>query len=225
MKKIFYFLTFILIFFNTIDTFAIDECTTSELKRLKELANNVAFKYEYQIREEKLMDSDEYTFKQVYYDVTGLNLNDELIVRLKDDEDLKFTKEDPMIGNFINGETLKIEMIAYTKNLCSGRIILTKTLKLPSLNIYSLKEECQEYPDFKYCKENGELDISELEFQQSLNEYKKEIGNKKDDSKLIDNIDSNNYMMYVYIGSIVLLIVVILFVIIKYNQKKKDSDL
>lgn len=225
MKKIVYLFMILLIFFNVINVLALDECTTSELKRLKELANNVVFKYEYQIRDENLMDSDEYTFKQVYYDVTGFNLSNELIVRLKEDEDVRFTYEEPTIGNFINGETLQIEILAYTKNLCSGRVILTKNIKLPSINVYSLNEECQEYPNFKYCQENGELNISELEFQEALSEYKKELENKKDDDKLVDYKDSRDYTMYVYIGSLILIVGVMLFVIIRYNQKKKDSDL
>lgn len=224
MKKIVYSLAFILVFFNPLNTLALDECTTSELKRLNELANNIEFKYEYEIVDERLTDSDEYTFKQVYYDITGLNLSSELIVRLKGDEEVRFTQEEPTIGRFINGETINIEMIAYTKNLCSGKTILTKTLKLPSLNTYSLKEECLEYKEFKYCQENRIFDISESEFQDALEEYKKELENKKSDNDIIDNEDYHDYMIYIYIG-IGILLVIVIFLVIKFNKKKKDRDL
>lgn len=225
MRRIIYCLAFILIFLNPLSTLALDECTPSELKRLKELASNVSFKYEYEIVDEKITDNDEYTFKQVYYSVTGLNLSDELIIHLKDDHSVRFTKDDPTYGNFINGETLKIEMIAYTKNLCSGKVLLNKTVKLPRINVYSLKEECQEYKKFKYCQENGEFDITEREFQEALDNYKKELDNIDDDNKLNNNSNnfSNNYWIYIYIGMGLLLIIIIFLIINK--KKKKDRDL
>ena len=53
MKKILFSFSLLLICFGCINVSAIEECTTSELNRLKELANNVSFQYEYEIEKEK----------------------------------------------------------------------------------------------------------------------------------------------------------------------------
>ena len=47
MKKIFKYLSLIIIFLITSNVYAIDECSTKEMNRLKELANNVKFTYSY----------------------------------------------------------------------------------------------------------------------------------------------------------------------------------
>lgn len=210
------------------DVFAVESCTTSELKRLKELASNVQFTYQYDIYDAKDTDSDDSSYKEVEYKITAINLNDELVVNVKNSyESRKFTVLNNVIDGFFNGETVNLEIIAYTKNLCAGRVILTKTINLPYYNTFSLNAECLGYPEFKYCKEYGKLSINIDDFYEELENYKKELkeDNKKDN--IVDD-DSNNilddYYLYIFIFTIVLIIVIASWIVIN-TRRKKDSDL
>ena len=78
-------------------------------------------------------------------------------------------------------------------------VLLNKTVKLPRINVYSLKEECQEYKKFKYCQENGEFDITEREFQEALDNYKKELDNIDDDNKLNNNFFIKPIPFFLYL--------------------------
>ena len=89
--------------------------------------------------------------------------HNEVSKKLKEVASKLFNKNNVTIS--ISGDQTTLSLLKET----------VKNIKLPSINVYSLNEECQEYPNFKYCQENGELNISELEFQEALSEYKKEL--------------------------------------------------
>ena len=57
MKKILFSFSLLLIYFCCLNVSAIDACTTSEMTRLRELANNVNFSYQYSVEDE--LESDE----------------------------------------------------------------------------------------------------------------------------------------------------------------------
>ncbi len=225
MRKLKY-LLFLFLFFIFFDVKALNECTTLEMSRLKELASNVEFKYDYRIEQVKLMESDLYSYPEVYYSVTALNLNDDLKVYMESDPDYEFTNLNPTIDGLINGTNIKIKIIAYTSNLCSGKIVLTKNISLPYYNLLSEKEECKTYKDFKYCQEFGRFSITDEEFYHELEEYKKETPNNSEDNssdnkKIYDYFNEYKYYIFGVVGIIFLLIMIL---IIKKN-KKKDRDL
>lgn len=210
------------IFFININVFALEECTNEKLNTLKELAKNVNFSYDYEIIDDKYYETDEYTFKNINYSIKAVNLNDDLKVRLVNDNESVFTKDNPILSDFTNGETVKIEIIAFTLNLCSGEVLLTKTINLPNINIYSIRDECKNYQEFKYCKEIGDFDITDEEFLTELEKYKEEqINNNKDNSN--DKNFVEKYILYIIIGLIIIILITV-FIINKYIKKKKESD-
>lgn len=225
MKKIICLISFLLMMIYIPNVNALDECTSGEMKRLKELASNVEFKYEYDVIDNQMFADDEYIPKTAVYKITSYNLSGELKVRLVDDDrNIYFTNNKPTIDNFLNGEVVKVEISAYTKNLCAGKILRNVSIKLPYFNQYSLKEECIEYKEFKYCQEFGKYNISDSEFYSELENYKKNL-EKGDNGNLgIDNINDIN--PYLIIGILVIFVVLglVVFLIIKYT-KKKESDL
>jgi len=219
MKK--YLLFIMIMFFPFFNVYAEGECTTSELKRLREIASNVSFTYDYEIVEQKYTEYDEYTFKTAFYDITASNFNSEIKIRLKGYNDALFTETEPVMGRFAAGETVQIEIVAYTKNLCSGKVLLTKNIKLPHVNFASFYDECRDYPDFKYCKEFANYDITRDEFLEKLDEYKKENNNIFDDPDVFDFF--LKYQVYIYITGGVLIVGLITLIIILVNKRKKED--
>lgn len=225
MKKILFSFSLLLICFGCINVSAIEECTTSELNRLKELANNVSFQYEYEIENVKFTANDEDTYQEVSYTITAINLPNDVFVNIVNDpENRRFTADNSVISNFFNGERVRLEFIAYTANLCSGNLLLTKTLNLPFFNLYSLRDECLEYPDFEYCSQTGNYNITNADFLEALEEYKNNL-QEEEPNQIIEN-KSFLEKYYIYILIVVLVIIlVIVFLIIKKKRDKNGRDL
>lgn len=206
-------------FFLSSNVSALTECSSSDMKNLAELAKNVSFKYEKEVLDIKLTEDDEDTFKEVYYKITALNLNDSLKVKVKSDEELIFTNENPTINDFFNGERVVIQIYANTPNLCSGNLITTKVVELPFYNIFFEREECKTYPDFKYCKEFGDFSLDEETFLEELDKY------KKSSTKTDDNIKENVKKYGIYASILIILAIIILLVaIFKKNKKVKVKE-
>lgn len=74
MKKILFSFSLLLICFGCINVSAIDACTTSEMARLRELANNVNFSYQYSVE----MNQNQMKRLIGYYKLQVLNLDDDL---------------------------------------------------------------------------------------------------------------------------------------------------
>lgn len=206
-------------FFLSSNVSALTECSSSDMKNLAELAKNVSFKYEKEVLDIKLTEDDEDTFKEVYYKITALNLNDSLKIKVKSDEELIFTNENPTINDFFNGERVVIQIYANTPNLCSGNLITTKVVELPFYNIFSEREECKTYPDFKYCKEFGDFSLDEETFLEELDKYKK--SNIKTDDNIKENV--KKYGIYASI-LIILAIIILLVATFKKNKKVKVKE-
>ena len=172
MKRIFKYLSLIIIFLITSNVYAIDDCSTKEMNRLKELANNVKFTYSYQIEEE----SKEEEFIIVLYKIEVLNLSSDL--RLVYDGKI-VSANDIKNMNFYNKNQI-FELYSYVDNLCTDELIKKVVVDLPTVNSYYYfnKEKCLENPDFKYCQEFLDIkDISYEEIDKLFQEY-----TKKDDN-------------------------------------------
>lgn len=223
MKRIIYLISILCVLVSIPKVNALDECSTSELKRLKELANNTEFKYEYEIVDDGMYDDLEIVSKNALYTITGYNLSGELKYKVVDRGELYFTTNNSVIKNFLNGSTVKIEIRAYTKNLCSGKLIKTVTIKLPYFNPLSLNEECNEYKNFKYCQEFGKFNLNHTEFLDELEKYKNGLDNG---DNLGDDIKDENssYLKYI-VFILVILIILVMIIIFARRKRKKDVDL
>lgn len=222
MKKIIFMISLILFTF-TIDVKAIDECSSSELARLKELAGNVSFTYDYYFNDLDEEDDSLGGAAWFNYKIEAHNLSEDLKVKIKGEETY-FTISEPILDEIGNGITLNVEIYAYTTNLCSGKLLKIETIKLPYFNEYSLREECKEYENFKYCKEFLKLDITDDEFVSEFEKYKEELKNQNQND--LDNdlkMFFNDYGIYIITAIFLVVVAIITFIIVKVM--KKDSDL
>ena len=226
MKKIKY-LFLIYIFFICLNVSALNECTSEEMTRLKELADNVSFQYKANVEDVKLLEEDEYMYKEAYYTIQAFNIDSSLKVHVKD-SDIYFSNQEDDMSGFMNGENVIIEFIAYTKNLCSGKVITTKTINLPYFNLFSLRNECKDYPEFKYCSEYGDYSISEEEFLKELGIYQQNSGNSNNKNKdseksaFIAFLEKYEFEISLTIGIIGFILLTL--IVIKKNLEK-DRDL
>lgn len=209
MKKIFKYLSLIIIFLITSNVYAIDECSTKEMNRLKELANNVKFTYSYQVEEE----SREEEFIIVLYKIEALNLSSDL--RLSYDGKI-VSANDIKNMSFYNRHQV-FELYSYVDNLCTDELIKKVVVDLPTVNSYYYfnKEKCLENPDFKYCQEF--LDIKDISYEKIDKLFQEYI--KKDDNN--SSKKNNNYLLYILIGISVAVIITITLVI-KHRKNKED---
>ena len=223
MKKIKY-LVPILLFCLFINVKAMDECTSGEINRLRELADKVEFKIDYKIIEDeeyKKMGFDDYF--QVLYTINVINSDNDLKIYYRDvnDNDYELLNlENIQNINFYENQKVQFQIYSYTTNLCTNELLKTITLDFPIYNkyFYLNKEKCLKNPDFKYCQEffdNEEKTTEEID--KLLNDY---LNGKTD---LNGEITKSNFNIYLIL-IIVLIFSGLIFVIIK-NNIKKDKDL
>ena len=58
---------------------------------------------------------------------------------------------------------------------CYGEKLSSMYVNLPQFNYYSTNEECQKYPDFKYCQVWLNTSITPTQFQNELTQYQGQI--------------------------------------------------
>ena len=150
------------LFVICMDVKAVDTCSTDELARLKELANNVEIKYEYELVKYDVEDyyieeyGENYNFEPVFK-LKVLNLSDNLKIYFNEDgsDYNKIESQDLETINFFEGNVLKFNIYSYTDTDCTYRNLRNITIKLPFYNKYYYvnKDKCSQYPNFKYCIE------------------------------------------------------------------------
>ena len=224
MKKIKYLLVIVL-FFICRNAYAIDDCSTSEMQRLKELANNVDIKYETKI--EEVMNQSVVEDILVSYSLKIANYNDDLRLYYKlGNEEKKLTTVQELESLiFYEGNNIQIQVYSWTNNLCTNEILRTITLKLPMYSrfYYLHKEECSKYPDFKYCKEF--INSSSLNFDDDIDKVEEAFNNYKKNNNVIsvdDDIKVNSYYL-IGAGALLLMLLVISIIIINIKRRKKND--
>ncbi len=217
MKKIKYVL-FVLIMLFAINVKAENHCDSKELARIKEIAKKVEFDYDYKMEDNKAV-----------FSISAMNLNDDIKVLIVDNyynqNYREFKNEGSNKGtlnNFKEGERVSITISAYVPNWCSGKTVLTKTIKLPYYNYFYSEEKCKGYEDFKYCKQLIDSNITEESFENQLAAYKK-TKEKNEEQKIEEEPSA---MRYIIIGVISLIVAVGAIILIMRNIsriKKKNS--
>ena len=215
MSKLKY-IVLILIVFTFFDVKAAT-CTSDELAKLKELANNIEIKKQVQIRKDNPPIED-----GVYYTIDISNYNHDLLIRYKtygvmheldtsDYSDLLFSE----------GQKVTFYIYAFTLNTCSGNLLRTIDYKFDIYNMYyyNNKEKCDANPEFKYCDEY--LDTSKMNTEDIDKKFDEYLAKNNNNSSNI-KIDSNNLIYYI-IGSVVLVIVIGVVIVVIIRKKKKNS--
>ena len=150
----------IMIMMLGINVKALDACTTEKMNNLKEVASKIEFNYTYEMKE-----TDGYIYPE--FTITATNLNEDLkALIIKDFYTLNYrefvddgTGRGKLTG-FVEGQNVTVTMKAYTVDECSTRTVLVKQVKLPYYNRYYDKEFCLTNPNFKYCSEFTEKEVT-----------------------------------------------------------------
>ena len=211
----------IMIFCVCLNVKAIDQCSTEEMNRLKDLANKVQFKTNYNVHETE-SEGNIYG-ATASYNIELVNNNEDFKYYYSSSSIQKREINLNQISNitFSDGEVVTFYIYSYTTNLCTDELLRTETIKFPIYNSYYYinKDKCSEYPDFKYCREFMDIgNISYSEIDKEFEEYTK--GDVK--NKVLDFVQKN---IYYVIGGGVILIAGIIYLITFIKRKKGLSDL
>ena len=217
INKLLFIFIFVFINFITLNVYAIEECSTSKMERLKELAQNISFKTSYEV------DDVDNEFKSIHtsYSVQIMNFNEDLSIHYTSflDSEEKIVKSDTTtISNLDAGDKITFKIYSYTTDLCTDEILKTVTLDLPKLNSYYYfnQEKCDKNPEFKYCTKFMDTDL--IDFDAADEEFEEYL--KPSISKVFDN-PNNKVFLYIGISVGVLVIGTVVFLIIK--KRKKDD--
>ncbi len=216
MKRIKYVILIILLLL-TMNVKAADDCDSKEFARLKNLAKKIEFDYEYKLVNDKAV-----------FSINAVNLNPELRVLIIDDyyndkyqEFRDNSSHTATLNNFEAGSKVIVTIKGFVPNWCSGKTVLTKTVKLPYYNYFYDEEKCSGHEDFKYCKLLIEKNITQKEFDKQYEDYLKKNEKPTEPGKEETKI---NWDLYLLIGGGVLIIIIIVsYVAIVKRRIKKNS--
>lgn len=174
------YLLFVLLMFFTINVKAEDKCERKELNRLRELARKVEFDYDY-----KMIDDI------AVFSLKAVNLNSDLKVMIVEDfymDKYKEFKDNDThmasIDGFTSGDKVAVTIIGYVPNMCSGEILLTKTIKIPYYNYFYNNDNCEGNEDFKYCKLLVDTNLSQKTFDNQYTAYLMEKNTVKENNEI-----------------------------------------
>ena len=207
----------IVLFFITTNVFAINDCTNDEMKRLRELANNVKITYDYKIDFESLEDETII----VFYNIKINNLPSDLQIYFQsiDDDELRvYSKEELESLEFAGSSKEKFYLYSYTNNLCTDELIKRIDVNFKPINPYYYfnKEKCLDNKDFKYCQEFMSIDdMSFAEIDALLN---------KENKTNFDKTQNSKYFILIISVLVIIVVTIIVIKIIVTKKRKKKED-
>lgn len=177
------------------------ECSYQRLAELSRLASNVQVTYTY--------DGSGFTIYMT-------NLTDDLYSIDNYGDIISGGAERTF--NYYSG-TISFDIFSNDSS-CYGEKLLTKSITLPTINVESFRDECKQFPNFKYCQLWGDFSVSNEQFISELNSYKQELDDKKnseiDEQFVVWNIIletiKNNIFMLIFFGVIIMLTIIYLYV-------------
>ena len=108
-----------------------------------------------------------------YFGVTATNVSKDVLIKFngstyepQKDNDTIFIE-----SRIEGGMTYEFNLYAGYDTDCSEEFLYTKKLKIPRYNIFSEKDECIEYEEFKLCNKWYQGVITEDQFNLELEEY------------------------------------------------------
>ena len=214
MRKINIFMSLFL-FMMCLNVNAEGVCSSDELNRLKELANNVEIVKDLQVDDSRY-DENNKNISDItpYYSVKLTNLTNELLVMYSVNNGNRVLANEQEIKNYIffEGDKLTFYIYSSTNNSCNNKILKSIVVKFDKYNVYYYlnKDKCNNNLDFKYCKEYMDIDGKSYE----------EI-NKLFDEYLEKNKPSvNNNKLYYIIGGTVVFVAVVIGLVYKYKKNQ-----
>ena len=197
-------------------------CTTKNLNNMKNEAYSVNLTYDF------ITDENNNHYFEIY--ISGLTQN--LEARYENIfVSYDASNEKQLVATNDNGNvTLNIDIYGARGSACDGHKVLTRSVTLPKYNVYSEKEECIEYEEFRLCNKWCKEEIpNEAYFYDELNKYLDSISKEpsKPDENLKTNIFEkliNFYIDNIYISVPITIIFVIAlgFIIVRRIIRKKN---
>lgn len=216
--KWYLFIIFIFAIFLIPNVYA-EDCDSTDIKRLRVLANDVDISYEYN---DDIYDSDGFKIFDTYKVVVS-NLSDELyVIESKTNLDLRsYSVNDGSITIdrlYSGNKSFKI----YSKN-CSNKLVRTYNVNLPKFNNYSNDPNCEGHENLEVCQKF--YDSSNIDYEEFMsiidNSDRKadDVDNdkSKDENKYIKFIKDN--YIYISIGSGVLIIIIIVLIVLRHKKR------
>ena len=158
-----------------------------------------------------------YTFDSVEFTVFVSNLTSDLYIT--DSYGKEYYGDDKeKVFKFASG-TINFDIYSNDPN-CHGEELLRKSITLPTINSFARSPECNQYPNFKYCQNWGELAISDEQFYSEFNKYKQELSQKVLTNanghidildNILDIIDNNKYMI-IFLGIVGGVTLIVIFI-------------
>lgn len=229
MKRKFYVYLFIVFTLFMFCNVSADTCPSSEMDRLKNLANKIEYSRIVEW-DTDVGENGEYKYPRFYINMQ--NLNKELRVFIENTQksgeylEIKGDSEGKgSVGPFYKDQKANITIRAYTANACSGKVVTTKTIKMPYLNLNSYDPICSEYIDFEYCKEFLDESITEEEFGKALSIYLKNRTSNYTTNNENKNSSFSFSNSYVLAGIIAISVILITLVIVFIIRKRKKNQI
>lgn len=214
MKRLLFVVNFLVLFvFLTITNVNAEECTTAELRELKNLAKKIQIVYSQQES-----DLGEYSFL-----VEAYNLNKNYYLNVDDYKYIFYISENVEVGAYAPGTTVNVSI--YTSNLsnCKGELLETRKIILPVYNKYFESNECVGKENLDICKKWYDTSkMSEEKFKELVNKKTTEVKEKTFFDSLLSMLKQYGLIGLGAIVGIGLIVFVIIFI---KNKKRTKIDL
>lgn len=210
-----------------------EECSQTELNKLKAYANATEIKYyytkEYIQYEGKIEDLDVHNL----FNISINNLSNNIFAMLNNTNtvyaynDLLEVQNTITKGPFLGGTKYVFNFYSNINDACNAKLLITKSITLPSFNHYSLDPLCKGIENYRLCNMWNVSNITMEEFVKKVTEYKNSL---KDDDSNQNLLPQNKWdvMMDWLINNynIILISIIVIgisiIVIIKINEKRKN---
>lgn len=217
MKNKFLLILGIILLSVNVKGITLEPCTTEKMNALKEIAKKMDINYTYEMKEQDGVKYPEFTIhvNNMSEDLKVLIINDFYSLDYKE-----FRNENgkSSMSGFKAGDKVTITTKAYTPDKCSTKTVATKQIKLPYYNQYYEEEFCLENPNFKYCEEFIETDLTYEKYQKEKEKYLQE---KEKQEEIEEEQKGNNKILIISIVSgIVIIGGVVAFIMIRRKQNE-----
>lgn len=209
MKRVLYFVCLLLLFIviSTVSVKA-EECTYTELKELKQLAQKVQISYEY-------------SEKSKVFNLSIYNLSDKVVLGNS------YYVYNTTMRNFeslTSGDERDFKLVGGSATNCKDELLRTIKIRIPYYNRFYDSEQCKDLDKFTLCKKwTNTSNVTQEQFEKEIKEY---LTKKEKKTSFIDDTVQFLKDNYIYIGiSLGLIMIVVAIIIYQKKFKKKALDL
>ena len=215
MKRLLFVTSFLVLFvFLTITNVQAKECTTTELRTLKELAKKVTISYE------PKQDIE----NNYYFAVNAYNMDKKFYLIINDATYVMYSSNNMLIGGYAMGTSVKVSVYASDATNCKDELVTYSTYKMPTYNKYYESDDCKGKEDKDVCKKWYDTSkITQEKFKELVN---KNDTTKKEKQTFLDNALSiiKQYGL-IALGGVAGVGLVVFAVIYIKNKKRTKIDL